>query len=277
MSTEIIEKEIKEDEEKKETEAIKLDHRSLLFGTCDPLEIIKKATEIANAMSNIINKRGLYTVIRDKKYVWCEGWTTLGALLGIFPQITNVWDNSQEAIGIKRFTAECEVRTLDGKLLSRAQSECRSDEKRGEKEPKSDFNSHAIMGMAETRATSRALRMPLGWIMKLAGYEATPAEEIGENDIEKIEVKNGNGDIDNDMSDLFNNVPPDPDETAKEYLIRQIKYLRKKVNLEDDQEFKKKVKDIESFGTQSQTELSDIRNVLFKYHYKGIRISKIKT
>jgi hypothetical protein len=32
--------------------------------------------------------------------------------------------------------------------------------------------------MAQTRATSKALRAPLGWIVTLAGYEATPSEEI---------------------------------------------------------------------------------------------------
>jgi hypothetical protein len=32
--------------------------------------------------------------------------------------------------------------------------------------------------MAQTRATSKALRQPLGFVMTLAGYSATPAEEM---------------------------------------------------------------------------------------------------
>jgi hypothetical protein len=32
--------------------------------------------------------------------------------------------------------------------------------------------------MAQTRATSKALRVPLGFIVVLAGYEATPEEEM---------------------------------------------------------------------------------------------------
>ena len=31
--------------------------------------------------------------------------------------------------------------------------------------------------MAQTRSTSKALRLPLGFVVALAGYEATPAEE----------------------------------------------------------------------------------------------------
>ena len=35
-----------------------------------------------------------------------------------------------------------------------------------------------MMSMAQTRALGKAYRMALGWIMKMAGYEATPAEEM---------------------------------------------------------------------------------------------------
>ena len=37
---------------------------------------------------------------------------------------------------------------------------------------------YAIRSMAQTRATSKALRMPLGFVMELAGFDATPADEI---------------------------------------------------------------------------------------------------
>ena len=37
---------------------------------------------------------------------------------------------------------------------------------------------YAVRSMAQTRAVSKALRLPLGFIMELAGYSATPAEEI---------------------------------------------------------------------------------------------------
>ena len=36
----------------------------------------------------------------------------------------------------------------------------------------------ALRSMAQTRATSKALRMPLGFVVTLAGYLATPAEEM---------------------------------------------------------------------------------------------------
>ena len=32
--------------------------------------------------------------------------------------------------------------------------------------------------MAQTRATGKAFRIPLGWLMKASGFEATPSEEM---------------------------------------------------------------------------------------------------
>ena len=36
--------------------------------------------------------------------------------------------------------------------------------------------------MAQTRATSKALRLTLGFVMELAGFDATPADEIPRGD-----------------------------------------------------------------------------------------------
>ncbi len=37
---------------------------------------------------------------------------------------------------------------------------------------------YAVLSMAQTRATSKALRLPLGFVMTLAGFDPTPAEEM---------------------------------------------------------------------------------------------------
>lgn len=41
-----------------------------------------------------------------------------------------------------------------------------------------DRDDYALRSMAQTRATSKALRGPLGFIVTLAGFEATPSEEM---------------------------------------------------------------------------------------------------
>lgn len=66
-----------------------------------------------------------------------------------------------------------EIRTPDGDVVGAAQGMCSRTEHTWA--TRSDTN---LSAMAETRATSRAFRAALGWIMHLAGYNATPAEEM---------------------------------------------------------------------------------------------------
>lgn len=146
-----------------------------LFPTKNPTEVVKIAKNIADAVSDIVEKQKLYDVIKDKKYVRCEGWTTMGAMLGLFPQIVEVREEKIDDKGNKKYIAVCEVRTLDGRLVSRAESECSSLEKK-----KIGQEDYALRSMAETRAVSKAFRICLSWVMTLAGYEPTPAEEVSE-------------------------------------------------------------------------------------------------
>jgi 2,4-dienoyl-CoA reductase-like NADH-dependent reductase (Old Yellow Enzyme family) len=139
--------------------------------TKKPQETLKVAREIAKAVADVVENRKLYTIIQGKKYVQCEGWVTMGAMLGLFPQIVEVKEERSDR-GVK-YVAVCEIRTADGRLISRAESECASWEKNKEKQEE-----YAIRSMAETRAVSKAYRICLSWIMSLAGYEPTPAEEV---------------------------------------------------------------------------------------------------
>ena len=41
-----------------------------------------------------------------------------------------------------------------------------------------DRDDYALRSMAQTRATSKALRQPLGFVITLAGFDPTPAEEM---------------------------------------------------------------------------------------------------
>ena len=43
---------------------------------------------------------------------------------------------------------------------------------------KTNFDEYAVASMAQTRAVGKAFRMKIGWLLKVAGYETTPAEEM---------------------------------------------------------------------------------------------------
>ena len=138
-----------------------------LFGTDNATAIIASATDKATALADVIKKRNLYSNIEGKEYVRVEGWTLLGTLMGVFPSC--VWTRKLE----DGWEARVEARTLNDKLVGAAEAMCTRDEPNWKSR-----KDYALRSMAQTRATAKALRLPLGFIMALAGYEPTPAEEM---------------------------------------------------------------------------------------------------
>lgn len=134
-----------------------------------PQDIVVRATAMAKTLANIITEQGLFTTISGRKYVHVEGWTTLGAMLGIMPREVDVHENEN---GDYEATVEL-IRVSDGAVIGRASSIVSTDEKTWANRPR-----YARRSMAVTRATGKAYRLGYSWIMKLAGYEPTPAEEM---------------------------------------------------------------------------------------------------
>lgn len=138
-----------------------------LFRTDDPVEIIARATDVAKALSEVLRAQNLTNRIQDKDYVRVEGWTLCGTMLGVFPVVE--WTRPVEG----GWEARVEAKTRDGAVVGAAEAECLRSEKRWK-----TADDYAVRSMAQTRAVSKALRAPLGFIVSLAGYEATPAEEM---------------------------------------------------------------------------------------------------
>lgn len=138
-----------------------------LFGVASPAEVVASATDVATALADVIEQRGLFQNIRGKKHVTVEGWTLLGTMLGVFPVVE--WTHETEDGWEARVTA----RTKTGAVVGAAEAMCSRSETRWR-----NADDYAIRSMAQTRATSKALRLPLGFVMPLAGYEATPQEEM---------------------------------------------------------------------------------------------------
>jgi hypothetical protein len=123
--------------------------------------------------AHIINQK-LYTEIAGKNYAHVEGWQFAGGLIGLFPRVVKVENISPETGGEKKWLAEVEiVEKKTGNVVSRGFGICSN------KEMKRSMNDeYAILSMAQTRAIGKAYRNVIGWVMKLAGYEATPKEEM---------------------------------------------------------------------------------------------------
>ena len=137
-----------------------------------PNELTHYATQIAKELANVVEQQRLYQNIQGKKYVMVEGWTTMGAMLGIVPA-----ERSVEQLPDGSFIASVDlIRLRDGMKVGGASALCGMDEKRW-----GTADVFARRSMAITRATGKAYRLGYSWIMKLAGYEPTPQEEMPES------------------------------------------------------------------------------------------------
>ena len=141
-----------------------------LFGSSDPVEIVEKAVRVADALKSVIVAKNLISNIQGKAYPQVEAWLTLASML----RLTTVCEWSRPVQD--GWEARVFVRDGANNVIGAAEAQCLKTER-----TKKSWEDYAIRSMAQTRATSKALRSVLGFIMVLAGYQATPAEEMPDN------------------------------------------------------------------------------------------------
>ena len=138
---------------------------------------IEIATYWAEKLMDIVEKRNMATTIQGKKYLQVEGWQVVGELCGVTPIVewTRPWMDGDQKRG---YEARVNIMDRDGRIVSSGESSCGFDAfpcrgKTGSEQEK------AARSAAQTWAASRAYRNKFGFVAKLAGYEPTPAEEMG--------------------------------------------------------------------------------------------------
>ena len=144
-----------------------------VFGTDNPAAIMQRVTDIAKPLADFIKQQHMSTTISDREYVLAEGWAFMGAMLGVSPRTLRVTEMRDADGLVCGFEANVELLMRDGSIVGGAIAECARTEKQW-----SNRDDFALKSMAQTRATGKAFRMALGFVMKAAGYEATPAEEM---------------------------------------------------------------------------------------------------
>ena len=131
----------------------------------------KDIRAFANNLKDLIVNNGLYTNLKGKNYVNVEGWQIAGAFTGTLP-VVEVVENLSEGNYFK-YRAEVSLRDENNNKVGYGVAICTN------REPgKQNFAEYAVASMAQTRAVGKAYRMKIGWLLKVAGYETTPAEEM---------------------------------------------------------------------------------------------------
>lgn len=131
-----------------------------------------EALQVASTLQTFVTERKLTANIQGKNYPLVEAWQFAGSQLGLIPVVKEVKNLSTDTE--LKYEAIVEViRLTDGIVLSRGYAVCSNKENQ-----KRRFDEYAIASMAQTRAVGKAYRNILAWLMKAAGFEATPAEEM---------------------------------------------------------------------------------------------------
>lgn len=145
-----------------------------VFGTDDTDEIMVRASRVAHAVQALVQSQGFASNIQGRQHVNVEGWNGLGGLLGLGVRVDFVRPFT-DSTGATGYEAAVSIIRGDGHVIGGAQSICTRAERTWRTR-----DDYAIYSMAQTRATGKAYRSALSWLMKMAGFEATPAEEMPE-------------------------------------------------------------------------------------------------
>ena len=130
---------------------------------------IEVATKVAASLKRVIQSQDLAVKIGPSEYVTAEGWEVLGTMLGCTPYVESVEEIPTDHKHKFMYKATVSIRQGDT-ILSRASAMAERNNMQKDRP--------SVYSMAQTRALGKAYRMALSWIVKMADYEPTPAEEM---------------------------------------------------------------------------------------------------
>lgn len=155
-----------------------------------PMEILEEAQNCAANLRVVVSLKKDPVMYKGEQYLEFEDWQTCGKFYGLSAGVE--WSRYLEIPGATGATRGFEARAIvhdeSGKVVSAAEALCLQDESNWKVKPLFQLRS-----MAQTRACAKALRNVLAWVVVLAGYRPTPAEEMQGLIAEKNGNGNGNG------------------------------------------------------------------------------------
>ena len=135
-----------------------------------------EATAKAKVLTRVIAAQADKYVVhaQGQEFLRYEAWATLAQGYGLtagIETIENVLDSDGHTVlGVK---ATAILRDITGTQIGGAPAFCMFDEPNWKNKPLAQ-----VASMAGTRAAGKALRIGLSWVVVLAGYNPTPAEEF---------------------------------------------------------------------------------------------------
>ncbi len=190
--------------EKPQTAIVTTEHEAAIT-IMKPALVLAQAQEAAKALIEVVSKKPKPVIMNNEQYLEYEDWQTVG-------QFYRYAVKTGEAVpveinGVQGAKARAELINMDtGQILGGAEAYCMRDEEKWNTRPKYEWQDDDESGerkrikvgdeivpwfqlasMAQTRAGAKAYRNRLAWVVVLAGYRPTPAEELTDSTIQRGE------------------------------------------------------------------------------------------
>jgi hypothetical protein len=138
----------------------------------EPALVLEEAKKAARALAEVIAGKKKPVIINGETYLEFEDWMTIARFYGITAKVLST---SPISFGdVQGFEARSvAILVSTGEEISAAEAMCLNDEANWKNRPL-----FMLRSMAQTRACAKALRNVLAWVVVLAGYKPTPAEEM---------------------------------------------------------------------------------------------------
>ena len=155
-----------------------------------PEDVIAEAQKAATALQRIVAQKKRPVIINGEQYLEFEDWMTVARFYGVTARIRETrYIQYGDAVGFEAIADALLVKT--GEVISSAESMCLNDEAKWK-----GRELFQIRSMAQTRAAAKALRNVFAWVVVLAGYRPSVAEEMtgteggnGKQPLEKPQAK----------------------------------------------------------------------------------------
>ena len=214
--------------------------------TRPPEMVLAEAQKAAKALTTVLKGKKKPVIMNGEQYLEFEDWQTVGKFYGITVKVLNT--NFIQYGDVRGFEARAVVLTRDGQEISAAEAMCLNDEDKWSVRTKYEWRDNKrvkvgeepvplfqLRSMAQTRACAKALRNVLAWVVVLAGYKATPAEEMTGHEFSEKEKKTSTVQPSPSQADGNGEGKP-PDELANPNQFKAINTILTKMEINGDLE-----------------------------------------
>ena len=181
-------------------ESTALETRQTEVGIFLPPEVVlANAQTAARALISVISLKKKPVIMNGEQYLEFDDWQTCGQFYGYTVKTGDAVPVDVD--GVKGAKAHADLIDLKtGMVVGGAEAYCMRDEEKWNTRPKYEWQGEGnnrkrvkigdeivpwfqLASMAQTRAGAKAFRNRLAWVVVLAGYRTTPAEEMTEGTV----------------------------------------------------------------------------------------------